>query len=101
MAPKVYVLAVIEHGSRRLRVLRAMEHPVQSWVAQQARNPDDVRIRTRFALHDRDASFGAAFDAVFPSAGIRVIHSAMQAPRMNPILEDGSAAAAASYRTGP
>jgi transposase len=34
---KVYVLAVIEHGSRRIRVLGATEHPVHSWVAQQAR----------------------------------------------------------------
>jgi putative transposase len=35
---KVYVLAVIEHGNRRVRVLGATEHPVQSWVVQQARN---------------------------------------------------------------
>ncbi len=35
---KVYVLAVIEHGSRRVRVLGATRHPVQSWVVQQARN---------------------------------------------------------------
>jgi len=88
---KVYVLAVIEHGSRRIRVLGATEHPVQSWVAQQARNLlmdlDDASIRVRFVLHDRDASFSAAFDAVFQSAGIRVIRSAAQAPRMNSIME--------------
>jgi putative transposase len=35
---KVYVLAVIEHGTRRIRVLGATEHPVESWVVQQARN---------------------------------------------------------------
>ena len=35
---KVYVLAVIEHGSRCVRVLGATEHPVRSWVVQQARN---------------------------------------------------------------
>ena len=35
---KVYVLTVIEHGSRRVRVLGATEHPVQSGVVQQARN---------------------------------------------------------------
>ena len=88
---KVYVLAVIEHGSRRIQVLGATEHPVQSWVAQQARNLlmdlDDIGIRVRFVLHDRDASFSAEFDAVFQSAGIRVIRSAVQAPRMNSIME--------------
>ena len=36
---KVYVLAVIEHGTRRVRVLGATEHPVQAWVVQQATEP--------------------------------------------------------------
>jgi transposase len=35
---KIYVLAVIEHGTRRIRILGATGHPVQSWVVQQARN---------------------------------------------------------------
>jgi putative transposase len=35
---KVYVLAVIEHGTRRIRILGATEHRVQAWVVQQARN---------------------------------------------------------------
>ena len=29
---KGYVLAVIEHGTRRVRVLGSTEHPVQAWV---------------------------------------------------------------------
>ncbi len=85
---KVYVLAVIEHGNRRVRVLGATEHPVQSWVVQQARNLlmdlGDAGAPTKFVLHDRDASFTQAFDAVFQAAGIRVIRSAVQAPRMKP-----------------
>jgi putative transposase len=43
--------------------------------------------RMKFVLHDRDASFTAAFDAVFQAAGVRVIRSAIQAPRMNSIME--------------
>ena len=35
----------------------------------------------KFALHDWDASFTAAFDAVFQAAGITVVRSAAQAPR--------------------
>jgi hypothetical protein len=89
---KIYVLAVIEHRSRRIRILGATEHPVQAWVVvQQARNLlmdlDDAGINARFILHDRDASFTAAFDAVFQAAGARVIRSAVQAPRMNSIME--------------
>jgi transposase InsO family protein len=88
---KVCVLAVIEHGTRRIRVLGAAGHPVQSWVMQQARNLlmdlEDAGTRMKFVLHDRDASFTAAFDTVFQAAGARVILSAVQAPRMNSIME--------------
>jgi transposase len=49
---KVYVLAVIEHGTRRVRVLGATENPVQSWVVQQARNLlmdlEDAGTRVKF-----------------------------------------------------
>jgi transposase InsO family protein len=38
-------------------------------------------------IHDRDASFTLAFDDVFMSTGARVIRSAVQALRMNAIME--------------
>ena len=88
---KVYVLAVIEHGTRRIRVLGATENPAWSWVVQQARNLlmdlEDEESGVKFVLHDRDASFTAAFDAVFQTAGVKVVRSAIQAPRMNSIME--------------
>jgi transposase InsO family protein len=88
---KVYVLAVIEHGTRRIRVLGATENPVQSWVVQQARNLlmdlEDAGTPAKFVLHDRDASFTATFDSVFQAAGIRVVWSAVEAPRMNSVME--------------
>jgi putative transposase len=88
---KIYVLAAIEHGSRRVRVLGATGHPVQAWVVQQARNLlmdlEDAGTPVKFVLHDRDASFTLAFDAVFRAVGVRVIRSAVQAPRMNSIME--------------
>jgi putative transposase len=88
---KVYVLAVIEHGTRRVPILGATGHPVQAWVVQQARNLlmdlEDADTRVKFVLHDRDASFTAAFDDVFQAAGVRIVRSAAQAPRMNSIME--------------
>jgi len=71
---KVYVLAGIEHGTRRIRVLGATANPVQSWVVQQARNLlmdlEDAGMTVKFVLHDRDTSFSAAFEDVFQAAGV-------------------------------
>ena len=87
----MYVLAVTGHGNRRVRVLGATAHPVQSWIVQQARNLlmdlQDAGTRVKFVLHDRDASFTAASGAVFQAAGVRAARSAIQAPRMNSIIE--------------
>ena len=88
---KVYVLAVIEHARRRVRVLGATAHPVGDWMVQQARNLvmdiEEAGVRARFLIHDRDASFPAAFDQVLADAGITVIRSAVRAPRMNSPME--------------
>ncbi|MGW7757915.1 hypothetical protein ACWGK6_41640, partial [Streptomyces violaceusniger] len=35
---RMYVLVVIEHSSRRIRILGAIEHPTTSWVTQAAKN---------------------------------------------------------------
>jgi transposase len=43
----VYVLAVIEHGTRRIRILGATQHPVQSWVVAAGQEPADGPGRRR------------------------------------------------------
>ena len=39
---------------------------------------EDAGTRVKFVLHDRDANFTLAFDAVFRAAGVRVNRSAVQ-----------------------
>lgn len=88
---KAYVLTVIEHATRRVRVLGATLHPTSDRVTQQARNLvmdlEDAGVRVKFPFHDRDASFGAAFDAVFTASGIQAIRTGIRSPRQNSIME--------------
>jgi len=86
-----YVLAVIEHATRRIRILGVTAHPDNAWVTQQARNLlmdlDQRAESMKFLLRDRDTKFTAAFDAVFTAVGIRIVRSPIQAPRANAITE--------------
>jgi hypothetical protein len=84
---RMYVLAVIEHASRRIRVLGATAHPTAAWVAQAAKNLvmdlEDTGCRPRFLIRDRDGKFAALFDAILADVGIGVVLTGVRAPRMN------------------
>jgi putative transposase len=86
-----YVLAVIEHASRRIRILGVTLHPTGEWAAQQARNLlmdlDEQACRARFMIRDRGSNFTAAFDAVLADAGVRTVLCNVRTPRMNAIAE--------------
>jgi putative transposase len=88
---RLFVLAVIEHHTRRIRVLGATAHPTTSWVAQAARNLvmdlEDAGCRARFLIRDRDGKFPVLFDDVLADAGIEVVLSGVRMPRMNSIME--------------
>jgi len=88
---RLYVLAVIEHASRRIRILGATVHPTASWVAQAARNLvmdlEDDGCWARFLIRDRDGKFPGLFDAILADAGIDVVRSGVRMPRINSIME--------------
>jgi putative transposase len=88
---RLHVLAVIEHASRRIRILGATVHPTASWTVQAARNLvmdlEDAGCRARFLIRDRDGKFPGLFDAIPADSGIDVVLSGVQMPRMNSIME--------------
>jgi putative transposase len=60
-------------------------------VTQAARNLvmdlQDVGSKARYLIRDRDGKYPALFDAIFAGAGIKVVRSGVQMPRMNAIIE--------------
>ena len=86
---RYYVLFFIELGSRRVHLAGCTTNPTGDWVTQQARNLTFTGLfeRTRFLIHDRDSKFTAAFDEVFRSEGIKVIHTPVRAPQANAYAE--------------
>jgi len=77
----------LELGSRRIHFAGVTSNPNQTWITQQARQLVwDLHDRGRclqFLIHDNDCSFSKAFDAVFESEGIYIIHTPFQAPNAN------------------
>src|ERR1039458_4019560 len=88
---RAHVLAVIEHATRRIRILGVTQHPTGAWTAQQARNLlmdfGGQADRAKFMIRDRGPDFAAAFDAVLADAGIQTVLCNVRTPRMNAIAE--------------
>jgi len=61
---QAYVLAVIEHASRRIRILGVTLHPTGDWTAQQARNLlmdlGEHAHRVKFMIRDHGSNFTSA-----------------------------------------
>jgi hypothetical protein len=85
---QAYVLAVIEHATRRVRILGVTLHPTGGWTAQQARNLvmdlGEQAHQVKFMIRDRGSNYTAAFDAVLADAGIRTVLCNVRTPRMKP-----------------
>ncbi len=85
------MLVFLSIGSRRIEYLACTSKPDIGWMLQQARNLlmelDDHDRQIRFLIHDRDAKFPAAFDALLATEKIRVIRTPVQAPNANAHME--------------
>jgi putative transposase len=88
---QAYVLAVIEHATRRIRILGVTPHPTGAWTTQQARNLimdlGDQADRVKFMIRDRGSNFTTASGAVLADAGIQTVLCSVRTPRMNAIAE--------------
>lgn len=82
---------MIEYATQRTQILGVTAHPSTAWATQQARNllmdlTEGVEP-IKFLPDDRNIKRGAAFDAVFTTAGTRILRSPVQTPRANALME--------------
>ncbi|MFI6505830.1 hypothetical protein [Nonomuraea typhae] len=86
-----YILAVIEHATRRVRVLGTTAHPTAAWVTQAIRNlvmnVEDAGCRARFLIRDRDSKFPALMEEILAEAGIQTVLTGIRMRRMNSVME--------------
>jgi putative transposase len=88
---RLYLLAFIEHGTRRMHLGGVTANPTGEWTVQRARNLaltlGERFENFRFLIRDRGSNFTQSFDAVFQANGTRILQTAVQAPRMNATCE--------------
>jgi transposase InsO family protein len=83
---RVWILALLEIGSRRLLCLTATEHPTHEWIAQQLREGIPCDHSYRYFVHDNDQLFRGV-DDVIRHLGIEPRRTPPDSPQANPYAE--------------
>jgi putative transposase len=88
---RLYVLFLIELGTRRVHVAGCTPNPSGEWVTQQARHLTWTFAERpqsfRFLIRDRDQKFTESFDDLFRSEGIEILRTPFRAPQANGVAE--------------
>lgn len=83
----VYLLVVMEIGSRRILQVGATSHPTAAWATQQLREALPADGDLRYLIHDRDTKFSAELDAAVARLGVTPVKTPARAPKANAYCE--------------
>ncbi len=84
----LYVLVILELGSRRILHCNVTTHPTAEWTLQQFREAIPDENSYGFVIHDRDAIFSAELDEeLVRGIGVRVLRTPPQSPQANAFCE--------------
>jgi putative transposase len=73
----LFMLVLLAHDRRRIRLVAVTAHPTAAWTAQQLREAFPWSEAPRYVIHDRDH----AFDGLGATAKAMVIEDVLTAPR--------------------
>src|SRR5262249_45908543 len=83
----LYVLVVMEIGSRRILHCNVTAHPTAARILQQFREAVPGDPTYRFLIHDRDLIFSPEVDNELKAFGLKVLRTPVQAPKANAFCE--------------
>lgn len=84
----LYILIIINHGSRKIEHFAVTANPNLNWVKQQIRNATPFDHKPKYLLHDNDAVFvSVAFQSFLSRIGIISKRTAKHSPWQNGIAE--------------
>jgi len=83
----LYVLAMLEAGTRKIRHHNVTAHPTAEWTLQQIREALRDEHPYEFVIHHRDSTFSKELDEAVAAMGVRVLRTPVRAPKPNGICE--------------
>jgi putative transposase len=83
----LYVLVIMEIGSRRIVHFNVTDHPTSEWTLQQFREAIPANDVIRFLIHDRDSIYSADLDSAIESMGLKILKTPVRAPTANAYCE--------------
>ena len=83
----LYILVILEVGTRRVLHHNVTAHPTADWTLQQFREVLSEEHPYGFVIHDRDRIFSRELDRSVTALGVRVLRTPVRAPRANGICE--------------
>lgn len=84
---RLWILVVLDLGTRRVLHLNVTAHPTAEWTTQQFRDAIPADHAYRFLVHDRDKIFSEEFDQAIRGMGIEPLKSPPRSPQANAYVE--------------
>ncbi len=83
----LYVLVIMEVGSRRIIHFNVTDHPTSNWTSQQFRESIRDEEGNRYLIHDRDSIFSDDVDLAVEAMGMKILKTPVRAPTANAYCE--------------